>query len=324
MAKRDYYTVLGVARDGIRRGHQEGVSQARDEAPSGPQLRRQDAEESSRKRRKPTRSSPTPASAPPTTSSAMPASIRRRASARGARGAEGFGGFADAFGDIFGEIFGQQRGGGARQRRLPRRRPALQPRAVARGCGARHRGQDPHPDDGGMRDLPWQRRQAGHAAADCPTCHGRGEVRVSQGFFSIQQTLPAMPRHRQDRSATRARRAAARAGCASTRRCRSRFPRASTRTIASGSPAKARPAMNGGPPGDLYVVVDAEAAPGVPARRRRPALRNADQLRHGGARRRDRDSDARRPREDQDSAGNADRPGVPAAQQGHPARCAVR
>src|SRR6185503_5886973 len=29
----------------------------------------------------------------------------------GARGAEGFGGFADAFGDIFGEIFGQQRGG---------------------------------------------------------------------------------------------------------------------------------------------------------------------------------------------------------------------
>ena len=31
--------------------------------------------------------------------------------AAGARGAEGFGGFADAFGDIFGEIFGQQRGG---------------------------------------------------------------------------------------------------------------------------------------------------------------------------------------------------------------------
>src|SRR6202171_1560915 len=31
--------------------------------------------------------------------------------AAGARGAEGFGGFADAFGDIFGEIFGAQRGG---------------------------------------------------------------------------------------------------------------------------------------------------------------------------------------------------------------------
>src|SRR6476646_2679124 len=31
--------------------------------------------------------------------------------ARGPFGAEGFGGFSDAFGDIFGEIFGAQRGG---------------------------------------------------------------------------------------------------------------------------------------------------------------------------------------------------------------------
>src|SRR3954471_17623483 len=30
---------------------------------------------------------------------------------RGGPGAEGFGGFAEAFGDIFGDIFGQQRGG---------------------------------------------------------------------------------------------------------------------------------------------------------------------------------------------------------------------
>src|SRR5664279_4184439 len=30
---------------------------------------------------------------------------------RGGAGAEGFGGFAEAFGDIFGDIFGQQRGG---------------------------------------------------------------------------------------------------------------------------------------------------------------------------------------------------------------------
>jgi molecular chaperone DnaJ len=32
----------------------------------------------------------------------------------GGPGAEGFGGFAEAFGDIFGDIFGQQRAGGAR------------------------------------------------------------------------------------------------------------------------------------------------------------------------------------------------------------------
>src|SRR5512135_2070047 len=71
------------------------------------------------------------------------------AGAAGARGGEGFGGFADAFGDIFGEIFGQQRGRGG-------------------GSGAR----------------PGTQPKTG------PTCHGRGEVRVSQGFFSIQQTCP--------------------------------------------------------------------------------------------------------------------------------------
>jgi molecular chaperone DnaJ len=32
---------------------------------------------------------------------------------RGGPGAEGFGGFAEAFGDIFGDMFGQQRGRGA-------------------------------------------------------------------------------------------------------------------------------------------------------------------------------------------------------------------
>src|SRR6478736_8397708 len=32
----------------------------------------------------------------------------------GGPGAEGFGGFAEAFGDIFGDIFGQQRAGGTR------------------------------------------------------------------------------------------------------------------------------------------------------------------------------------------------------------------
>src|SRR4029079_3186976 len=42
------------------------------------------------------------------------------------RGPEGFGGFADAFGDIFGEIFGQQgRGGRGGRRGLPGAAPRL-------------------------------------------------------------------------------------------------------------------------------------------------------------------------------------------------------
>jgi molecular chaperone DnaJ len=110
----------------------------------------------------------------------------------GARGAEGFGGFADAFGDIFGEIFGQQRGGGgrggngvyrgtdlrynlelsledaARGTEAKIRIPTLEQCATCHGSGAK----------------------PGTQPKQCPTCHGRGEVRVSQGFFSLQQTCP--------------------------------------------------------------------------------------------------------------------------------------
>ena len=50
--------------------------------------------------------------------------------------------------------------------------------------------------------------------------------------------------------------------------------------------------MNGGPPGDLYVQVHIKPHAGVPARPRRPALRDADLVHHRRARRRDRDPDA--------------------------------
>jgi molecular chaperone DnaJ len=109
--------------------------------------------------------------------------------AAGARGAEGFGGFADAFGDIFGEIFGQQRGGrrdgtyrgadlrynldlsledAARGSDVKIRIPTLEECETCKGSGAK----------------------PGTQPKTCPTCQGRGEVRVSQGFFSIQQTCP--------------------------------------------------------------------------------------------------------------------------------------
>jgi len=109
--------------------------------------------------------------------------------AAGARGAEGFGGFADAFGDICGEIFGQQRGArgdgvyrgadlrynldlsledAARGSDVKIRIPAMEECETCHGSGAK----------------------PGTQPKTCPACHGRGEVRVSQGFFSIQQTCP--------------------------------------------------------------------------------------------------------------------------------------
>ncbi|MGA9851649.1 MAG: molecular chaperone DnaJ [Gammaproteobacteria bacterium] len=114
------------------------------------------------------------------------------ASAAGARA----GGFnpGDTFGDIFGDMFGDIFGGGrhaGRGQRVYRgadlrydleltlekavfgdtvtiRVPALIRCDVCDGSGAR-KGSQPH---------------------TCPTCGGQGQVRMQQGFFSIQQTCP--------------------------------------------------------------------------------------------------------------------------------------
>ncbi|MEP7061290.1 MAG: molecular chaperone DnaJ [Betaproteobacteria bacterium] len=110
----------------------------------------------------------------------------------GARGAEGFGGFADAFGDIFGEIFGQQRGGGGRGGNGVYRGADLRYNLelsledAARGTEAKIR----IPTLEQCTTCKGSGAKPGTQPKQCPTCHGRGEVRVSQGFFSLQQSCP--------------------------------------------------------------------------------------------------------------------------------------
>ena len=108
-------------------------------------------------------------------------------------GAEGFGGFAEAFGDIFGDIFnggagGQRRGGGqqvfrgsdlsyameitleeaAHGKESQIRIPAYETCETCKGSGAK----------------------PGTSPKVCTTCNGGGAVHMRQGFFSIQQTCP--------------------------------------------------------------------------------------------------------------------------------------
>ena len=110
---------------------------------------------------------------------------------RGA-GPEGFGGFADAFGDIFGEIFGQQGRGGARggsgmfRGADLRYNLELSLEDAARGAEVKIR----IPTLDACETCHGSGAKPGTEPKTCPTCHGRGEVRVSQGFFSIQQTCP--------------------------------------------------------------------------------------------------------------------------------------
>ena len=108
----------------------------------------------------------------------------------GGQGGAGFSNFSDAFGDIFGDIFG---GGGARGGRSN----------VYRGADLRYNleitlEQAAHGTDTKIR-IPTtddcvtchgSGAKPGTQAKTCTTCNGAGQVRVSQGFFSLQQACP--------------------------------------------------------------------------------------------------------------------------------------
>ncbi|MGQ0578156.1 MAG: molecular chaperone DnaJ [Betaproteobacteria bacterium] len=104
----------------------------------------------------------------------------------GAAGA-GFGSFADAFGDIFGDIFGagRQRSNVYRGADL-RYNLEISLEEAARGTETRVRipTMEKCESCGGSGAKP------GTQPMTCPTCGGQGQVRMTQGFFSIQQTCP--------------------------------------------------------------------------------------------------------------------------------------
>ncbi len=104
----------------------------------------------------------------------------------------GFGGggagFADAFGGIFDEIFGGRGGGGGRSN-------------IYRGADLRYNleitlEQAAHGTETKIRIPTMEECEICHGSGakpgtqpkTCPTCGGSGQVRLQQGFFSIQQT----------------------------------------------------------------------------------------------------------------------------------------
>jgi molecular chaperone DnaJ len=175
---------------------------------------------------------------------------------RGAAGGAGGGFSAEGFGDIFGDVFGDIFGGG--------RRGASQ---VFRGADL---GYELKLDleravagDTVTIDVPTQvvcdacngsGAEEGSDPVKCTTCGGVGQVRMQQGFFSIQQTCPACkgsgtvisdPCHG----------------------CHGRGRVAKTKTLNVKVPAgvddgdrirlsgEGEAGRNGGPPGDLYVEI---------------------------------------------------------------------
>ncbi|MFT5571133.1 MAG: molecular chaperone DnaJ [Cryomorphaceae bacterium] len=108
----------------------------------------------------------------------------------GGAGAGGAGGFGDMFGDMFGDIFGGGGGGGGRQRQ---RRGADLRYNLELSLEDAVRGTEVSitvPRMSACRTCSGSGAKKGSTPSQCGTCHGQGQVRIQQGFFSVQQTCP--------------------------------------------------------------------------------------------------------------------------------------
>jgi len=255
MSKRDYYEVLGVGRDAaeadIKKAYRRlAMKHHPDRNPGNPES------EGSFKEAK---------EAYEVLSDAEKRAAYDRFGHAGVGGAQGVGGgfsSAEAFSDLFGEVFGDIFGGGRRGRSQ-----------VFRGADLRYELElsleQAVAGDSIDLDLKTQVEctrcsgqgaEPGSSPVTCKTCGGAGQVRVAQGFFSIQQTCPHCGG----------------SGSMIERPCRECSGRGRVRKVKtlkvkvpagvdSGSRIRlsreGEAGRNGGPPGDLYVDITVREHP---------------------------------------------------------------
>jgi molecular chaperone DnaJ len=251
MAKRDFYEVLGVNRDAseddIKKSYRRlAMKHHPDRNPDNPK-----AEESFKEAKE---------------AYEILSDANKRAAydqyghagvdpSAGGGGAGMGGGFADAFGDIFGDIFGGGRGRSnvyrgadlrynleigleeaARGTETKIRIPAMEQCETCDGSGAK----------------------PGTKPVKCSTCDGHGQVRMQQGFFSVQQACPKC-------------RGAGKMVESPCTTCRGVGRLKQHKTLSVKIPSgvdegdrirlsgEGEAGVNGGPPGDLYVVIHLKA-----------------------------------------------------------------
>ncbi|MFN3593188.1 MAG: molecular chaperone DnaJ [Thiobacillaceae bacterium] len=170
----------------------------------------------------------------------------------------GFRDFADAFSDIFGDIIGAGRGGRSQVYRGADLRYNLEItlEEAARGTETKIR----IPVMAECDVCHGSGAKPGTQPITCPTCGGYGQVRMQQGFFSIQQTCPRC--HGSGRIIAEP--------CP---HCHGEGRVKKHKTLSVRIPAgvdegdrirltgEGEAGINGGPPGDLYVMVHLKPHP---------------------------------------------------------------
>jgi len=167
-------------------------------------------------------------------------------------GGPGGGGFGDIFSDIFGEIFGGGRGGRTTVFRGADLRYNLEITLEQAAHGFETKIRIPTLSNcatcGGSGARPGTQPQT------CPTCRGAGQVRVSQGPFSIAQTCPRC--HGSGKVVTSPCTDCGGAGRIKQQKTLSvRIPAGVDEGDRVRLSGEGEPGTNGGPPGDLYVQV---------------------------------------------------------------------
>lgn len=174
----------------------------------------------------------------------------------GGGGFQGGGGFSDIFGDVFGDIFGG--GGGGRRSSVQRGADlrytmSLSLEEAVRGIEKTIKVQTLAACD----TCDGSGAKPGSTATTCQTCGGHGQVRMQQGFFSVQQTCPTC--HGEGRTISDP--------CGS---CHGQGRVNKAKTLSVKIPAgvdtgdrvrlsgEGEAGTNGGPAGDLYVQVDVQ------------------------------------------------------------------
>ncbi len=255
MAKRDYYEILGVNRDAsdedIKKAYRKlAMKHHPDRNPDNPRSEEQFKEAKQ--------------------AYEILSDAQKRAAydqyghagvdpqAGGPGGPGGMGGFADAFSDIFGDIFGGGARGGGRSNVYRgadlRYNLEVSLEDAARGSETRIR----IPTMAECETCGGSGAKKGTEPKTCPSCGGHGQVRMQQGFFSIQQTCPkchGSGRYIADPCGT----------CHGGGRVKQhktlsvKIPSGIDEGDRIRLSGEGEPGVNGGPPGDLYVQIHLKA-----------------------------------------------------------------
>ena len=256
MAKRDYYDILGVPKNATEEDIKKAYRKlAMKHHPDRNQGEGDDTKKSEEKFKEAKEAYEMLSDAPKRAAYDQHGHAGVDPNRGGGPGAEGMGGFAEAFGDIFGDIFnGGRRGAGGGQQ-------------VFRGSDLSYAmeislEEAAHGKDAQIRIPSWDScdtchgtgAKPGTSAKTCGTCNGAGTVHMRQGFFSIQQTCP----HCHGSGKIIPEPCTTCSGAGKIKRQKTlevKIPGGINEGMRIRSAGNGEPGTNGGPAGDLYIEI---------------------------------------------------------------------